>query len=286
MTIVTTLFTPPQTSEVAFTFATLLTDQPVYDAFRASLARGGFTHNDCEFLVVDNQATNRGDGYTGLNALMDAARGQYVVLCHQDLLLIDNRETLERALCELDQLDPKWALAGNAGGRGAGEIFIHVTGLKGEQSAGRLPALVYTLDENFIVLKRKSGVRCSCDLSGFHLYGSDIALNAEELGFTSYVIGFHLKHFGHGATGEAFAACRRAFQSKWSKISRHRVLQTPCTFMFLNPVPWQLDALQHIERSYHRLAKRIGRARLARQTTPAVVERDAGPNIHSMKLPR
>ena len=176
-------------------------------------------------------------------------------------------------LGELGQLDPTWAVAGNAGGRHAGEVFLHVTGVKhGEQRAGILPKRVFTLDENFIVTRRDRRVALSADLSGFHLYGSDICMVADVLGYSSYVIDFHLKHLGSGGASPSFLACREAFKEKWSRFSRQRAVQTPCTFMFLDRARWRQKLLAPVELSYYRVQKKIARRRIRAETRKVTAE--------------
>lgn len=256
---------PASGVQIAFSFCTLVTTWQQYDAFLASMQIAGFTDRDCEYLIVDNTLSNVGDGYSGLNALLNEARGQFVVLCHQDLLAIDPRGVLERRLAELDTIDPKWALAGNAGGRLAGEVFLHITDTThGEQRMGNLPQEVLTLDENFLVTRRDRRVALSGDLSGFHLYGSDICMVASVLGYTSYVIDFHLVHLGFGGATADFLACRRAFKTKWSRHSRAREIQTPCTFMFVGGSPIRQTILWPVERTYYRVQKKLARRRIRR----------------------
>ncbi len=255
---------------VAFSFCTLMTKRQQYDEFRASMQAAGFTDTDCEYLIVDNSQSNVGDGYSGLNSLLNEARGRFVILCHQDLLAIDPRRVLEQRLAELDRVDPRWALAGNAGGRYAGEVFLHITDVThGEQRMGVLPQKVLTLDENFIVTRRDRRLALSGDLDGFHLYGSDVCMVANVLGYTSYVIDFHLNHLGVGGTTPSFLACREAFKTKWSRHSRLREIQTPCTLMFVGGSPIRQKLMLPIERSYYRVQKKIARRRIRRATTAA-----------------
>lgn len=256
---------PSNDAVVAFSFCTLMTKRQQYDEFRVSMQSAGFTDKDCEYLVVDNSRGNAGDGYSGLNALLTGARGTFVILCHQDLLAIDQREVLERRLAELDRVDPMWAVAGNAGGRYAGEVFLHITdATHGEQRMGNLPQKVLTLDENFMITRRDRRIALSADLGGFHLYGSDICMVANVLGYTSYVIDFHLNHLGLGGVSAEFLACRDAFKAKWSKHSRLREIQTPCTFMFVGASSLGQKMLLPVERSYYRVQKKLARRRIRR----------------------
>lgn len=215
---------------IAFSIGTLVTDWSQYEAMKASFRAHGFTDIDCEFLVIDNTHGRGTDAYHGLNQVLDDARGAYVILCHQDVVLVDDdRRVLEQRLAELTELDRRWAVAGNAGGTESGNLVIRISDKHGEnQRIGSFPARVVSLDENFMVVRRGSRVGFSGDLEGFHFYGADICVVADILGLTSYVIDFHLRHLGGGAKGQAFAQSRQAFKAKWRRALRHRYITTTC----------------------------------------------------------
>jgi hypothetical protein len=218
-----------------FSFGTLVTDHIQYAAMRASFEARGFRGDDCEYLIVDNSAGNVADAYAGCRDLLNRAKGTFVILCHQDVVAIDDRAKLEACLAELDAIDPTWAVAGNAGGT-VDRLFIRISDRSGsDQNAGPFPAKVTSLDENFFVVKRDAGVSFSRDMRGFHLYASDICLNADILGYSAYVIAFHLRHDGAGAMGRDFDACKSAFQAKWSRALRARRLRTTCTTVDIEP---------------------------------------------------
>jgi hypothetical protein len=249
-------------AHVAFTFATLLTDRAQYAALRQSLDAGGFTPADCEFLVVDNSAGNAACAYRGLDAMLSAARGTYVVLCHQDIrLLADGRTRLAERLRELDAMDPDWALAGNAGGVAPGVLALRITDPHGaDQHTGDLPARVVSLDENFIVVKRAARIGFSRDLSGFHLYGADLCLNAATAGYSAYVIDFHLAHLSPGRKDASFEAMERTFVDKWERALAPRWLQTTCTLVRLSGAATGQLVGRVAARAYARIARRMSGA--------------------------
>ncbi len=246
----------------AYTIATLVTEPAEYAAMRASFAAGGFTDDVCEFLVIDNtQTTSREqtDAYTGLNRALDEARAPFVILCHQDVRLIDDgRAALDARLAELDRDHPAWALAGNAGGSSPGNLAIRITDPHApNQAHGPFPARVRTLDENFIVVRKAARIGFSRDLSGFHFYGADICLAADLMGWHAYVIDFHLAHLSPGRKSESFERARADFRSKWSRALRPRWLQTTCALVRLDPsFAWRASAGM-IEPAAERLARRL-----------------------------
>ena len=223
-----------------YTIATLVTKPADYAAMRASFALGGFDDTTCEFLHIDNSGAEQTDAFRGLNALLDAARAPHVILCHQDVrLLTDDIDTLGARLANLDAHDPTWAVAGNAGGVAPGRLALRISDPHGRnQSTGAFPARVMSLDENFLVVRRTARVGFSGDLSGFHFYGADICLQAEQNGRRAYVIDFHLEHLSPGKKDASFAAAERAFVAKWSRTVSPRWMQTTCTLVHLtnNPV--------------------------------------------------
>ncbi|MGO9293947.1 MAG: hypothetical protein ACLP52_08720, partial [Streptosporangiaceae bacterium] len=100
-----------------FSICTLVTRCSEYAEMVHSFVSHGFTPVDCEFLYLDNSKSNSFDAFRGYNLFLSEARGDFIVLCHQDILLLeDGRAELQHRLDELTAHDPEWALCGNAGG--------------------------------------------------------------------------------------------------------------------------------------------------------------------------
>lgn len=222
-----------------YAIASLVTDLAQFDAMRASFQSGGFGDGDCEYLFLDNTGTEQTDAYRGLNALLNAAAAQFVILCHQDVrLLADGRAELDRRLDELTRRDAAWALAGNAGGVGPGKLALRISDPHGKDvCVGDLPARVGALDENFIVVKREARIGFSRDLCGFHFYGADICLHAAQMGYHAYVIDFHLEHLSPGRKSADFFAMEQAFLAKWANALSPRWIQTTCALLHVSGAP-------------------------------------------------
>lgn len=218
------------TEKPSFSICTLVTQSSEYAQMRNSFEAGGFTGPATEYLYIDNRGGNRIDAYSGLNRMLARAGGTYVLLCHQDLTLIeDGAAVLLTRLAELDRIAPDWGLAGNAGGIGPGRHAIRISDPYGDdQHVGTLPARVETLDENFIVVRREALIGPSRDLTGFHLYGTDLCVQARLRGWSAWVIDFHLRHHSEGRMGEAYFNSLEALESKYSAALSPRLAWTTC----------------------------------------------------------
>ncbi len=264
----------PGPGNLRYSIATLVNDREQYEAMVNSLVSGGFDGDDCEYLYIDNTKTNQACAYSGLNAILNVARGHHVVLCHQDIrLLTETRSDLDARLEELEALDPSWALAGNAGGAAPGVLAIRITDPHGaNQQTGNLPARVISLDENFIVLKRSARIGFSTDLAGFHFYGADICMHGQIAGFTAYVIDFHLAHLSSGNKSEAFDRMEEAFRCKWERALQPRWIQTTCSLVRLTGDPLGQFAGRITEAPYSKISRRLQQARGWKKTGTEATE--------------
>ena len=243
--------------------ATLVTNREHYDAMRESFRAGGFADATCEYLFVDNTGPLQTDAFRGLNALLNAAHAPIVILCHQDVrLLSDGRAELDQRLSSLAKRDANWALAGNAGGVSAGRLALCISDPHGkDQRIGQFPERVVSLDENFIVVRRDTRIGFSNDLTGFHFYGADICLHASQMGYSAYVIDFHLEHLSPGNKDQSFAIAEEAFRNKWSRALTPRWMQTTCSLMHLSGDPVRNSIGRVVDGPLARLARRLPGAR-------------------------
>ncbi len=261
------------TVDPCYSIATLVTDASQYEAMLASFRVHGFTDEVCEYLFIDNSGADQTEAYSGLNALLNAARAPIVILCHQDVRLIgDGKSALDARLGELCAADPAWAVVGNAGGIAPGKLALRISDPHGkDQNLGPFPARTLTLDENFIVVRRDARIGFSRDLSGFHFYGADICLNADMAGYTAYVIDFHLEHLSGGRKAKDFHDAERAFTAKWSKALRPRWIQTTCSLVHVTGDPLRSSLGRVLDKPVARLLRRLpgGRGFKRHQSKPA-----------------
>jgi hypothetical protein len=154
-------------------------------------------------------------------------------------LIEDGRAQLDAVIEDLSSRDPHWALAGNSGGISPGRLAIRITDPHGtDQRTEAFPARVHSLDENFILVRHRANLALSRDLSGFHLYGADLCIVADILGWTAYVVDFHLRHDGAGKRDQSLAESRAALVEKYGRALRSRWVTTPCEVVYLSGTAW------------------------------------------------
>jgi GT2 family glycosyltransferase len=138
------------------------------------------------------------------NAGIEEARHDLLVFAHQDVYLPHNWiSNLECALTQLASDDPNWAVLGAFGvAKGhAAELrgYCYSTGLRRVLGAPfPKPIAAQSLDELVLVVRRSSGLRFDEDLPGFHLYGTDVCLQAERQGMGSYIVSAFCIHNANG----------------------------------------------------------------------------------------
>ncbi|MEO8530698.1 MAG: hypothetical protein ABI459_05710, partial [Deltaproteobacteria bacterium] len=104
--------------KVTFSVCSLVASQEKYDRLLGSFRARGFTESNSEFLAADNRASNDFDGYSWMRRLYPECRGEYIIFCHDDVELVDDGYAeILTVLEDLNEADPNWLLAGNAGAR-------------------------------------------------------------------------------------------------------------------------------------------------------------------------
>lgn len=145
-------------------------------------------------------------GYSSIalayNAAIDSATTDLLVFAHQDVYLPRGWSSqLSRCLAWLSVHDPQWAVAGVWGRDAIGGRNGHVycAGLRRELGKDfSSPIEIRTLDELLLIVRKSSGVRFDEALSGFHMYGADICLEAQRRGMKCYAISAFCIHNTNG----------------------------------------------------------------------------------------
>lgn len=217
---------PPASLE-SLTVYTFVNDDTQYHEMRESFAASGF-----ESLV--SLRDDESDPYEAINRI--GGGDGYAVLCHQDVRLDQGAglNELHAVIADLNARDPSWAVAGNAGVTPKMRVVRRLVDWCGNSTDDVLPARVVSLDENFLLLNCRQSPRCSPELSGFHLYGTDVCLNALADGATAYVIDFPVTHLGSGHQGESYEEIKSRFLEVWNQRYRFLYIGTPVDVFFIS----------------------------------------------------
>jgi hypothetical protein len=135
----------------------------------------------------------------------------------------------------MDRIDPDWGLLGNAGGIHFKKNASKIANAHGKiNEEGPLPALVNSLDENFILVKKEANLSLSRNIKGYHLYGTDMCTIARTIGYKAYVIDFLLTHKSYGNADHSFYDLKLAFLAKYKNAFSGLFIQTTITRFYLS----------------------------------------------------
>lgn len=227
---------PQEEFSKRFSFCTLVTRYDEYLEMVESAKQAGFAGSDVEFLYFDNKQSNQYDGYSGINKAIRAARGKYLIFCHQDILFkFDGRAILDQRIEELEQLDPNWAVAGNAGKTRSGEVKLRITDPYGKDiKKGLFPAEVNSLDENILIINLSQNIACTANMTGFHLYGTDLCQNSYQLGLKSYVIDFHIFHKSAGKVNQSYFDVQQKYIKLQCQRKKNQIIWAMCSSFYIS----------------------------------------------------
>ena len=214
---------------VKYSISTIVNDCEEYIRCVDSFLSKGFAPGLCEYLYADNVVSNRLDAFQACNAFILEAQGEYIVICHQDILLLDHDiHHLDTLIDEISALDPDWAVLGNAGIDLSGKSIRNLHDPHGFSTCDLLPVRVQSVDENFLIVKRSANLALSSNLHGFHFYAADLCLIASFLGYNAYVINFFVFHKSAGKINAIFWNSRQKIIKKYQQAFAPKLLQTPC----------------------------------------------------------
>lgn len=232
-----------------FHICTIANKREQYGQMKESLTQAGFNSENTNITLLENFTHNNYEPYSSINKFLVAVREPYLIFCHQDVLFDqgDGFEELLKRINELNLRDNYWAVAGNAGVNQYYKTVVKISDAnQSPMWTGEFPQKVFTLDENFLIFNLRNRTKCSNALSGFHLYGSDLCLHAIKMGFSCYVIHFHITHLSGGTMNNDFEKTLREFHDHWRSnftlcvhktvtgrfkiLSRHAWLERTVTF--------------------------------------------------------
>jgi glycosyltransferase involved in cell wall biosynthesis len=210
---------------------------------RSTLLRSPDIDSRCQ-LIVKTGFRSAAHAY---NEGLSEALHDTVVFCHSDVYLPAGwLGRLRAAIAVLSVTDPNWAVLGviGIGLDGAVRGHVYSTGLKGTVGFPVSNLVeVKSVDEMVIVLRRSTKLRFDGNLPGFHLYGTDICLEAIRRGLKAYIFPGFCLHNSNGIRFLPFAFWRSYFylRNKWRK---QLPIVTCCTKVtkFCWPVMWHFVA--------------------------------------------
>ena len=200
---------------------------------RASFAAAGF---DRFVELYDRRTPGGTDPYELISRIGALHDRPYAILVHQDVRADQGvgASDLLAELERLDELDPRWFVAGNAGGASDLRLVRRLQDPYGGSTDDELPTRVVTLDENFLVLNRAHALRATAGLGGFHFYGSDVCLNAALDGGTAYVIDFPVTHLSGGKRGTSYDEAKDQFLAAWQRRLVFAYIRAPTEILFVS----------------------------------------------------
>jgi len=166
------------------------------------------------------------------NAGMAESSGAVLVFAHQDVYLPRGWiSSLAAQIRQIETLDDRWGVLGVYGTEHDGGRVGHVysTGLKGVLGEPFTPPRrVRSVDEMLLVLRRHTGLKFDPQLPGFHLYGTDICLEAARRGWNCHVISTYCVHNSNGLGDNLPASFWRAYRYMRGKWCAELPIVTPC----------------------------------------------------------
>jgi hypothetical protein len=181
------------------------------------------------------------------NSGLQECHGDVAIFAHQDVYLPAGwLKRLEHQIGLIAEMDPGWGVVGLYGvdltGRPRGHVYS--TGLRCVLGADfHRPVWAGSVDEMVIVLRTQSGLVFDPHVPGFHLYGTDICLEAERQGLSCFLISSFCIHNSNGLKMMPWEFWRSYLflRSKW----RYRLpVITPCVTIHANIVRVCFDILQ------------------------------------------
>jgi hypothetical protein len=218
----------------------------------------------------------------GYQAGWEQATGDLVVFVHQDVYLprgwdsrlVEQFEAAERAFGPLGVAGVFGFRVGDDGASTpVGRVLDRQTLL---DEPTPLPAAVTGLDEVVLVVRRDSPLRFDPEL-GFHLYGTDLALQASAAGLPVAVLDAPCLHNSlFSSLPPAFHASRRHLLAKWPDVRPlHASMGRLDTMVEQPPAPTWFD-------EYVELRARVPALEAELATTTAELD-DRRRHIHNME---
>jgi len=207
------------------TFVVAVNDRGVYER----------TFLQSTHFKQDNLSIHTKTGYPSAslayNEGLAEAEAELVIFAHQDVFFPENwLQKLLQATEAIQTKDRNWGVIGCFGVTRTNQRYGHLysTGLRSILGAPlERPMPVQTLDEMVLILRKSSGLSFDEHLPGFHLYGTDICMQAARRGMVNYAIDAFCIHNSSQTVHlpAEFFRCYRYLRMKyWNELP----IQTSC----------------------------------------------------------
>ncbi len=185
---------------------------------------------------------------------IEKTEAEIIIFVHQDVFLpIGWFDLLIEHVKNLERRDNNWGVLGIYGVKedGEGKGYVYSTGLKryvGSQFDEFKKVRI--LDELLLIIRRSSGLLFDKKLPGFHLYGTDICLEAEKRGMNNYVLPCFAIHNSNGVKylPNDFWRAYSYLRNKWKK---KLPIITPCIQIFW---PTYIMMMNNLARRFFQLS--------------------------------
>lgn len=175
---------------------------------------------DADRLIAERGRASASQAY---NAGLERAVANYVAFVHQDVYLPEGWD--RQVMASIAMLESKgrpWGVLGiwgiRADGKHVGRVWCSGSGCEYRGQAGGMQPVV-SVDEVVIVLNNRYGLRFDAQLPGFHLYATDLIMQARCRGLEAYVIEAPVVHnswCNPQPLDGAYRAAYRYMQRKWA----------------------------------------------------------------------
>ncbi|MEO7299876.1 MAG: glycosyltransferase [Verrucomicrobiota bacterium] len=197
------------------------------------------------------------------NSAIQKTSADILVFAHQDMYFPEGWiDSVIQALEYLSVHDPNWGVLGVWGALNSEDRagYLYWTGGLGMENPFSEPTQVSTLDEVVLITRKSSGLLFDNNLPGYHLYGTDLCLEAACRGMKSYAISafcIHNTDIGNMLPVQ-FWRCYLYMRRKWIK---QLPIYTPCTQITRACGPmfvWNILRLKNVVLRRHKIVTRVG----------------------------
>ncbi|MBV8277705.1 MAG: hypothetical protein JO170_20925 [Verrucomicrobia bacterium] len=200
---------------------------------------------------------------TAYNVAIDQAESDLLIFVHQDVYLPRGwLASLQRALDLLSNEDPNWGVLGvwgvsDSSDDGTGFLYCAANGRLGNAFEGVRE--VSSLDEVLLIMRKSSKLRFDNQLPGYHMYGTDICLQARRHGMKSYVIPALCIHNtnGYGMLPLQFWRSYFYMRKKWRSQLPIATSCTKITFGCWPAIRWNVVRAANLVLGRHRVRARF-----------------------------